>query len=562
MARRIENMRENRVGRRGPGADQCYILRGLVARPHPTAPVLAAVALLAGILQVMATVMLGLAPLDDLREAAAEGAQPYLLGTLATALGLGVVWLLRRRPLYAALMLLVWQGAVFWPLRARTSLLGLAYHGEYVLHHFTGLVAAAIGVAIGVHWLRRPELGPARVLPGGLAVGGTVALVLAHVLEQPSLAGHAPAWLEHGGTAALLLAWGTAVVALWRHLGPPRLRLVALALWLPFVARVALAWPDGLAGASVADAGRPVLMACMVAASLVAFLAFRPSGASSVRTLVLAFSGVATVLLYYFYRHGFGELEAGLGGLAQSMFAFSLPYPNYVPAWQVWGVMLGLFAMFAAAYSGLVSPGQRVRGVALAMLVVTGLGLSTPPLVLMTGAAALLWIDSLSAGGPAAAAQQPPARPVEEILEAAAERLGTPGVVILEGSEGALLSVRGEVGETPIDVRARPSTRDGWDVTLTVGLLGRARPLLVLEPEPGDDGPRPAHVLGRTHRARGQTRRLEGLDDALLDAVLPFPQARVELWDAGSRVSLGRDLSQLDDESLAALLRELASLEW
>lgn len=535
-----------------------------MARAHPTAPVLGAVALLAGVLQVMATVLLGLAPLDDLRAAAAEGAQQYLLGTLATGLGLVVVWFLRRRPLAAAVLLLVWQGAVFWPLRARTSLLGLAFHGEYVLHHFTGLLAAAICVAIGAHWLRRRELGPARLVPGGLAVAGTLALVLAHVLEQPSLGGVVPAWLERSGTAALLLSWGTAVPALWRHLGPPRLRWVAVALWVPFVVRVALSWPEGLAGASVADAGRPVLMIGMVAAAVATFAGFRASPSPPIRTLVLTFSGLATVLLYYFYRHGFGELEAGLGGLAQSLFAFSLPYPSYVPAWKVWGVMLGLFAMFAAAYGGLVTPGQRVRGVALSLLVVTGLGLSTPPLVLMTGAAALLWIDSLSGGGPAAAARTPPPRPMEEILGATAERLGTPGVVMLEGGSGdTLLAVRGEVGEAVLDLRARPGgASEGWEVTLTVGLLGRGRPRMALYPEPGDDGPRPAHLLGRTHRARGEVRRLEHLDDALLDAVQPFPQAVIELWDAGARATLGGELSQLDDERLAALIRELARLEW
>lgn len=519
---------------------------------------LAAVALVAGILQIMATVLLGLASLEELRAAAAEGARPYLVGTLAVMLGLGGAWLLRRRPLWAVVGLMAWQAAVLLALRGRTSLLGLAFHGEYVLHHFSGLLAAATCIAIASGWARRPELGRARLLPCGLALVGTLALVLAHGLEQPSLHGHAPAWLEQGGAAALLLAWATAVAVLWPSLHP-RLRIVAVALLVPFVARVALAWPEGLAGASVADAGRPVLMASMIAAAVVSFVAFRPAPSPSVRTLVLAFSGVATVMLYTFYRRGFGELEAGLGGLAQSLFAFSLPYPSYVPAWQVWAVMLGLLAMFAAAYGGLVTGGQRVRGVALALLIVTGLGLSTPPLVLMTGAAALLWIDSTS--GASGAAAQPPPEPMETILEALATRLALPGMVMLEDGGRALLAVRGELDETPIDLRARPSTQGEWEVTLVVGLLGRERPVLRLEPEPGDDGPRPAHLVGRTHRAHGQVRRLELLDDGLFDALLPFPDARLELWDAGARVRLGVDLSQLDDERLATLARQLAHRE-
>jgi len=522
---------------------------------------LAAVTLLAGVLQVMATVMLGLASLEELHAAEAEGAQQYLLGTLATVLGVIVVWFLRKRPLVAVILLLVWQGAVFWPLRARTSLLGLAFHGEYILHHFTGLLAAATCVAIGMGWIRRDDLGPARLVPGGLAVGGTLALLVTHVLEQPSMGAHDLPWLERGGAAALLLAWGTALATMWGRLGPSRLRLVAAVLLLPFVVRVALAWPEGLAGASVADTGRPVLMLAMVAAALVAFLAFHPSVNPSVRGLVMVFSGLATVLLYYFYRHGFGELEAGLGGLAQSMFAFSLPYPSYVPAWQVWVVMLGLFAMFSAAYAGLVSPGQRTRGLALALLVVTGLGLSTPPLVLMTGAAALLWIDSLTAGGMGTAERRPAPRPMEEILEGLAEQLGLPGVVVLEDKGRSLLAVRGEVGDTPLDLRARPSGSDSWAVTLTVGLLGRGRPPLGLVPEPGDEGHRPAHLLARTHRVRGQVRQLELLDDGFFDAVLPFPQARLDLWDAGTRVRLGSDLSALDTGSLTTLVRQLAARE-
>lgn len=513
----------------------------------------------------MATVMLGLAPLEHLRVAAAEGAQPYLLGMLATVLGVIVVWFLRRRPLWAVVLLLVWQGAVFWPLRARTTGLGLAFHGEYVLHHFTGLLAAATCVAIGMHWIRRADLGSARVVPGALAVLGTVALLVAHVLEQPSMGGHELPWLEQGGAATLLLAWGTALVLLWPRLHPSRLRWVAVALLLPFVIRVLMAWPEGLAGASVADSGRPVLMVAMVAGTVTALLAFQPSVAPGVRALVMVFSGVATLILFFFYWFHFGNLEADLGGLAQSMFAFSLPYPRYVPAWQVVMVMVGLFAMFSAAYAGLVTPGQRTRGLALALLLVTGLGLSTPPLVLMTGAAALVWIDSLTGVGSDSAvgrgAARPPARPMDELLAEVAERLGLPDVVTLEDAGRSLLAVRGERAETPVDLRARASTRGWWQVTVTVGVLGRGRAPLGLVPEPGDEGHRPAHLLARSHRARGQVRQLELLDDTFFDALVPFPQARVDLWDAGTRVRLGDDLGDLDETTLTTLVEQLVARE-
>ena len=75
-------------------------------------------------------------------------------------------------------------------------------------------------------------------------------------------------------------------------------------------------------------------------------------------------------------------------------------------------------------------------------------------------------------------------------------------------SNRALLVVRGDVGDAPVDLRARATSGDGWDVTITVGLLGRGRAPLGLVPEPGDDGHRPAHLLARTHRARGQVRLL------------------------------------------------------
>lgn len=523
---------------------------------------LAAVALLAGILQVMATVMLGLAPLEHLHVAASEGARPYLLGVLATMLGLLVVWLLRRRPLRAVLVLLAWQAAVFWPLHARTSALGLAYHGEYVLHHFTGIIAAATCIAIATGWLRKVELGPARIVPAGLALIGTAALLAAHLAEQPSMGGHTWPWIERGGAAALLLAWGTAVPALWRHLGPSRMRVTAMVLLLPYLVRVGFAFPEGLAGASVADPGRAPLMLAMVVAAVVTFATFRPPLQGGIRTMVMVLSGLATLMLYFFYWRGFGDLEAGLGGLAQSVFAFSLPYPTYyggVGMLKVWLVMLGMFAMFCSAYAGLVCPGQRVRGIALTMMVVTGLGLSTPPLTLMAGAAALLWIDSLVGRGPGQRVSRNPDQPMEGILEASAEHLGLPAPVVLEDGGRAQLDVRGDVSDTPVDLRARPAGSDGWALTITVGVLGRGRPPLQLQPEPGDDGHRPSHLLGRTHRAVGQVRQLELLEDSLLDALLPYPDSRIELWDAGSRVRLGSDLGGLDDERLVRLVRELVA---
>ncbi len=98
-------------------------------------------------------------------------------------------------------------------------------------------------------------------------------------------------------------------------------------------------------------------------------------------------------------------------------------------------------------------------------------------------------------------------------------------------------------------------------MTLKVGVLGRSRPVVSLVPEPGDEGHRPAHLLGRTHRVQGQVRQIELIEDSLFDALMPFPHSVVEFWDAGSRVRLGSELSKLDGETLAALLHELSTMD-
>ena len=72
-------------------------------------------------------------------------------------------------------------------------------------------------------------------------------------------------------------------------------------------------------------------------------------------------------------------------------------------------------------------------------------------------------------------------------------------------------------------------------------------------------GPRPAHELGRTHRAIGDVRRLEEVDDAQLDALQPFVGAKARYWDAGIEIDLGPDLVDLDAPRLAALLRSSAT---
>ena len=525
-----------------------------------SAPALCGFALLGGLLQIAASIQLGLARLEQLQAAALEGSGYYVLGAFAAVLGLTVVWFLRKRPLVAVVALLVWQGAVLVPLRSKTTALGLSYHGEYILHHFTAIIAAAAVLTVAARWWNRAELGGARRIPAAMAGLSALMLVAVHVGNEPAVAGTPPAWLRHGATAGALLSWGAAIAALWPRLGPMRLRIVTVALLLPYVLRVALSWPEGLVGASVFDAGRPTVMAGMVVAALVTFVGYRPRMPPVYMAMVSGLAGIFTVILYVAYKHRFGEYEAGLGGLVQSMFAFTPPYPTYVEAWKVMVVLLGVFGVVSAAYAGLVTPGERTRGVALALLLTAGLGLGTPALTLMALAAAMTWIDAGTQEPIGSGHRVPAPVAVERTLAAVSDALGVAAPVVLETERGTMVAIRGELEDIGLDLRARPighGDRESWEVELVVGVLGRDRPALELVPDPGGAGSRPSHPIGESHRARGRLREVEELDDVLLDALAPFGSAHSELWPDGSRVRFGGDLSAFDCERVAPLVRAL-----
>ncbi|MEM6993198.1 MAG: hypothetical protein AAF721_21975 [Myxococcota bacterium] len=529
-----------------------------------SAPVLCGFALLAGLLQIGASIQLGLARLQHLQAAAVEGSMYYVLGAFAAVLGLTVVWLLRRRPIVAVGALLVWQAAVFFPLRSKTTALGLSYHGEYILHHFTALVAAAALATVAWRWANKPEFGSLRLIPGSLGGAAAAVLLVVHIWNEPGLGGEPPAGLQHVGVALGLGAWAAAVGVLWPRLGEMRMRVVSAALLLPYVLRVAFAWPEGLIGASVFDVGRPWVMAAMVAAALVTFVGYRPRMPRPYVLLVSGLAGILTLILYIAYTHRFGDYEAGLGGLVQSMFAFTPPYPTYVPRYQVLIVLLGVFGIVSSAYGGLVTPGERVRGVALALLLTAGLGLATPALSLMTFAAAFTWLDAGTKDPRSDGKAIPAPTDVQTTLEAVADALALSAPVILETERGTIVAVRGELEDVTLDLRARPlggARLEAWELQLQLGVLGRDRPQLELIPDVSGGGSRPSHAIGATHRVRGSLRDVESLDDTLLDALQPFATARTELWSDGSRVRFGGDLSAVECGTLATLARALARRE-
>jgi hypothetical protein len=530
-----------------------------VSRNDASAPVLGAFGLVAAILQFMATVQLGLAPNDALAAASAESARYYLIGGLASLIGLVGVWTLRRRPLVAVGLLLGWQAAVYWPLRARTSQLGLAYYGEFILHHFVTFVAAAVILRVAWQFATHESLPRGRGVVAGLAVVGTLVALAAHLWVQPGIGERLelPRWSAIA-PVALIAAWVSAIVVTWWKIETPLVRLAGPLLVLPWVVRLAVGGAGGPLGEPVPWTGRPWLMGSFVVAGVAAFVLLRPKMARTLWALVMLSSFVATAMLYLVYRRGFGDLEDGLGGLAASVFGFVPPYPQYVPAYQAIAVMLGLFGVFVATYASLIAHRSRPRGVALALLVVAGVGLTSPQLWLMIGAAGLLLVGSgLPSPRPDDTGPAAPALPVEPLLAAAATRLRLPAPVVLEGDDGPLVALRGEVDAQPVDLRARPVDDGQWSIDLVVGTPGRGKPEVELVPDDSDRGNRPAHLLARTHQVRGSRPLVEGLDDALLDTLVALPDCRVALWPTGARVQLGDDLRALTSRGLADLVDAL-----
>lgn len=528
--------------------------------PHPrlaSAATFVGFALVAAAFQVLATLLLGLAPLESVQRAADEGSRMYLIGALGTAVATFVLWSLRKRPLIASLAFLTLELGLLIALVTRTSRLGLAYHGEFILHHFITFLAAAACGSLGSSWIRDRDLGLGRWLAGVPALMGAAGLLAVHVLEQPGVDVRVPPGALQLAMALALLAPPAALVGLWAKLDPKQRlpRILAIAVMVPLVLRIAVGLPASLTGAPIPDGARTVVMAAVVGAAAVAFWSFRPQMPRPIRFIVVALSAFVTALLYMVYVHpmGFGKLEDGVGGIAQSLFGFSLPYPTFVEAWRVVLVCVAVFFILTVVYGGLLSWDERLRGLALGLYAVTGIGVSNPQLALMASAALLLVVHTLVRPSATAEQQAESANvPVEDILRDVADMLGLPSPVVLEDT---VVSVRGAVDGAALDLRARPSRGGGWDVSFTLGVIGRGQPLLELAPSPGTAGARPPHELGRTHRARGDVRYLEDIEDALLDALQPFSSAVTRFWDAGIEVELGPDLGRLDAPRLAALLR-------
>lgn len=518
----------------------------------PKTHALAAAAAFAGILQLVATLELSLSSDSAVMRAAREGPSIYLAAAAAVAVFGGLTAWQRHRPLLVCLALgLPGLFAAFLLVRLRGSTLGLAYHGELLLHHFLAVLCAAACVAVVLGWAADRSLGRLRMVPAVPAVAGAALLLAEHLgraADEPiGLSGQV-------GTVSLLLAAPLALAALWRHLQPPALRLAAIALLAPLAVRCALGGSAVLTGMPLGtDGAAPVLVAIGVAGLLGVGL-LRPRAERGLHGAALALAAVACFSLHRSYTQRFGDLEAAVGQLARSLLGFDLPYPGYLPGWRIVAAMLALFVVLALTTTSLLSRRDHVRGLCLVILLCAGLGLSTPQLVLMTGAGLLLGLDTL-AGAPAPAPRiTAPARPLEPIVAEAAALLGLAAPTVLEQQRGAVIAMRGEVERVAVDLRARQD-RNGWHVVLQAGVLGRGVPDVELVP--GREGDEP-HPLVAGHRARGDARRLERLPESFLLALAPFPDHRTRVWPGGCQVELGARLDALDAAALAAVLRGMS----
>jgi hypothetical protein len=520
--------------------------------PRQTAATLSVFALIGALGQLVATVVLGMARLDALTIAAQEGPTFYMLAAVALALGLAVMWTLRARPIIAAVAFIVWQVAILWPLSRKMSVLGLALYGEFILHHFVAVLAMLASLTIA--WALVSDRAARRkgVPIAALVVGATIFGAIGHVTASAAN-GRASPWAHGAGAVLSILA-----VALWLGLELRRAprspaRWAAFALALPLLLRVGSVSPLGLSQVPVPPGLRGIFIALLVAVPFALAILLRPKPVRGATIVLTAIAGLSTATLYLVYRSKFGDVEDGLGPLAQSLIGFTPPYPEYLSPLTIVVVMLGAFMALHVAGASMTAEDARDRGIGLALVLVAGVGWASPQLVLMSTAGMLLFLSDLGELPPP---PRPLRRPIGELVRELGERLGLEPSEVAAKRGTTLHALRGAVADTSIDLRARTDgkrTRIG----IRVGVVSRGRADVTLEPGLGSIAL--GHPLTRTHRVVGNARRLELHGDALLDACLPFATLRLGLWPAGAELELGDDLSRVDAATIETLVRALAA---
>ncbi len=507
---------------------------------------LVTVAVIVGVAQVVAGVLLSLAKPEALALAAAEGPIVYLLGISGVVAAWLVAWFVRARLPLALALGVAGTVAIVGASASAGSALGLIYFGELLIHHFLALLAAAICLVVSRQWFFDPELSGLRRLPLVFAGLGVLLLLGQHVASLPVLD------LDLGllwgiGSASLLLAIPAAWALLW-PLYSGSDRLLSVCVLAPLAVRVVIGGAAGLSGVAPGVSAALPMMTAITIAGVAAFLLLGKRVDVLARVFSLLVGGLVSYRLDAVYQGpNFQFYEERLGGLVRSIFGFELPYPSFVSGWKMATATVAIFTITAAITAALVDRRQRARALALAMVVVAGFGLTTPQLLLMQVAGSLALLACLREGQVVAVqpALCPPPEEPEQIFAELAERLGLAAPVVIEEPIETLLALRGEHRQSSLDLRARTADHQGWVIVLACGVLGRGRP--DAEVLPGRGG----------HRLRGDVRRVGGEESGVLAALSAFPTATARFWEAGCEVEFGDDLTRLRAASLEALVRAI-----
>ncbi|MCB9567181.1 MAG: hypothetical protein H6710_08240 [Myxococcales bacterium] len=510
---------------------------------------LVVVAVVAGLAQIIAGVELGFALPTPLAKAIAEPATPYILaisGVMAAGLA---AWLVRAR-VGVAVAVAVGGAALAWTLAVpHVTPLGLAYHGEFILHHFLTLVSAAVCLLVAHGWANDPELGRVRAAPLLAAALGVLLLVGQHIAGLPIL-GFDLEVLRVVGALAVFAAIVAGLALLWRRLDGWSGRALAVLLLAPLAVRLALGGALGLRGGQLGVSAAGPMTVAQLIAGVAAFVLIRPRLDRLGQVLALAVGASVSLALEGIYEsRRFAVSFTNFEDLLRSIVGFEVPFPGFVERWRLGFSAVAIFAVAAAIARATLDPFERRRGLALALMVVAGLGLATPQLFWMQAAGALALIAALAEAAPAPVERveaAPPDEP-ELILHGLAERREVEPPVVVEEATETVIALRGELRRVAFDLRARSNDGRRWRVGLRAGVLGRGAP----EAEVIPDGE------GEGHRLRGDARLVGEAGGGVLAALSAFPESCGRFWSAGAEVELGEDLARLGPASLEALVRAL-----
>ena len=322
--------------------------------------ILGAILLFAGVLQIFATVVLNLASVQQFQAATGERPTFYVLSVLIAMVGFGIARVLRRRFWLALALFVLCLAGDYFLLRPFTTKLGAAYHGEFLLHYFNGLLGLTLLWALVWRWHRSPQLGKYSSAPLIPAVIGGILLLASHVLSSDRVPlVHTPYWMGFG-VFLTLASWPTALFAFWSRLHPPNLRGVSLILLIPLVTRILFAGPGALyEGTAVHEGATAVLGATMIFAAIGVTFLFRPRVDTWLRATIGVICIVATSMFLKLYTEDFGHIEGDLGPLSRSLFGFPLPYPQYVEEWKPIALGVAIVFILFTVYGALVSSHDR-----------------------------------------------------------------------------------------------------------------------------------------------------------------------------------------------------------